>query len=87
MPVKVECDGCHGIKEAAIQDALHRIETCEAAGELLDPLAERLGRALDRLRAVPQDLGEAYELVYAFIRGGGKLPVMARWIEGNGTLR
>jgi hypothetical protein len=39
---------------------------------------------LSRLRQVPQDLGEVYEVVYAFIRRGGKLPVMARWIEGEG---
>jgi hypothetical protein len=87
MPVKDECDGCHGIKEAAIQDALRRIGLCEAAAEILDPLARRLQAALSRLQQVPQDLGEVYELVYAFIRGGGKLPVMARWIEGDGALR
>ena len=37
MPVKDECDGCHGIKEAAIADALHRIGLCEAAAGILDP--------------------------------------------------
>jgi hypothetical protein len=77
--------GCHGIKEAAIADALHRIERCEAAAELLGPLAARLQQALDRLRQVPQDLGEAYDLIYSFIRRGGKLPVYARWIEGAGA--
>lgn len=85
MPVKDECDGCHGIKEAAIQAALGRIRLCEAAGEILDPLAERLRAALGCLRRVPEDLGEVYELVYAFIRKGGKLPMMARWIEGAGA--
>jgi hypothetical protein len=60
---------------------------CEAAAELLDLLAARLQRALERLRAAPQDLGEVYELVYNFIRKGGKLPVYARWIEGEGALR
>ena len=85
MPVKDECDGCHGIKEAAITDALHRIGLCEAAAEILDPLAQRLQAALSRLQQVPQDLGEVYELVYAFIRKGGKLPMMARWIEGAGA--
>jgi hypothetical protein len=85
MPVKDECDGCHGIKEAAIQDALRRIGLCDAAAEILDPLALRLQAALGHLRQVPQDLGEVYELVYAFIRKGGKLPMMARWIEGAGA--
>jgi len=34
---------------------------------------------------VPYELGEVYQLVYAFIRKGGKLPVYARWIEGSLT--
>jgi hypothetical protein len=84
MPVKDKCDGCHGIREAAIADALRRIGLCEAATEILGPLAGRLAAALDKLRQVPQDLGEVYELVYEFIRKGGKLPVYARWIEGEG---
>jgi hypothetical protein len=82
MPVKEECDGCHGIKQAAIADALHRTGLCETAAGILDPLAGRLRAALERLRQVPHDLGEVYQLVYAFIRKGGKLPVYARWIGG-----
>ncbi len=58
------------------------IRLCEAAAEVLDKLAQRLQAALDRLQQVPYDLGEVYELVYQFIRKGGKLPVYARWIEG-----
>jgi hypothetical protein len=85
MPVKDECDGCHGAKEAAITDALRRIGLCEAAAEVLDPLSQRLQAALGRLQQVPQDLGEVYELVYQFIRKGGKLPIYARWIEGGGV--
>ena len=34
---------------------------------------------------VPYELGEVYQLVCAFIRKGGKLPVYARWIEGSVT--
>lgn len=83
MPVKDECDGCHGIKEAAIQAALRRIGLCEATAEIVDPLALRLRAALGHLRQVPQDLGEVYEMVYEFIRRGGKLPIYARWIEGE----
>src|SRR5262245_32205214 len=71
--------------EARIADAERRIGICEAAADILDPLAERLARALDQLQAVPQDLGEVYELIYEFIRKGGKLPVYARWIEGEGA--
>jgi hypothetical protein len=47
----------------------------------------RLQRALELLQQGPRDLGEAYELVYAFIRNGGKLPMMARWIGGDSALR
>jgi len=83
MPVKDECDGCHGAKEAAIMAALSRIRMCETAAEILDPLMERLRTALARLRQAPEDLGEVYQLVYEFIRKGGKLPVYARWIEGG----
>jgi hypothetical protein len=83
LPVKDPCDGCHGAKEAAIQAALHRIGLCEAAAEVLDPLAGRLRVALERLWQVPPDLGEVYQLVYEFIRKGGKLPRYGRWIEGE----
>jgi hypothetical protein len=85
LPVKDECDGCHAIRQAAIATALHRISLCEAGAEILDPLAQRLGQALGHLRQVPEDLGDVYELVYEFIRKGGKLPAFARWIEGEGT--
>jgi hypothetical protein len=85
MPVKDECDGCHAAKAAAIADAERRIGLCEAATEILAPLAQRLGQALGRLRQVPEDLSEVYELVYEFIRKGGKLPAFARWIEGERT--
>jgi hypothetical protein len=61
----------------------NRIGLCETAAEILDPLAQRLQAALSRLQQVPQDLGEVYELVYEFIRKGGKLPVCGRWIEGE----
>ena len=74
MPVKDECDGCHGIKEAAITDALRRIGLCEAAAEILDPLAGRLRAALERLRQVPQDLGEVYEwCMSSYARGSSGL--------------
>jgi hypothetical protein len=42
-----------------------------------------LRHALIRIPAVPGDLGEVYELVYEFICKGGKLPVLAQWIEGE----
>jgi hypothetical protein len=96
MGTREPCDGCHGARAAAISaaeaavagaeariaDAERRIGICEAADDLLDPLAGRLARALGRLRTVPQDLGEVYELIYEFVRSGGKLPRYGRWIEG-----
>ena len=83
MLVRQPCDGCHGIKEAAILAALSRIRLCETTAEILDSAAERIKAALASLRNVPEDLGEVYQLVYSFIRKGGKLPVYARWIEGE----
>ena len=99
MPTREPCDGCHAARaaaiaaaeavvadaEARIADAERRIGICEAAADILGPLAERLARALTRLRTVPQDLGEVYELIYEFVRSGGKLPRYGRWIEGART--
>ena len=96
MPTKKDCDGCHGRKAAAIaaaeaaiagaeeriRDATRRIGICEDTAEILDPLARRLHAALQALRQVPHDLGEVYELIYQFIRRGGKMPRLGRWIEG-----
>ena len=99
MGTRQPCDGCHSARaaaiaaaeaavadaEARIADAERRITICEAAADLLDPLAERLARALAQLRTVPQDLGEVYQLIYEFVRSGGKLPRYGRWIEGART--
>ena len=99
MGTRQPCDGCHGAKaaaiaaaeaavaeaEARIADADRRTGICEAAADVLDSVAERLARALTHLRTVPQDLGEVYELIYEFVRSGGKLPRYARWIEGAGA--
>ncbi len=101
MPTKKDCDGCHGRKAAAIaaaeaaiagaeeriRDATGRIGICEDTAEILDPLARRLQDALQALRQVPHDLGEVYELIYKFIRSGGRLPTSARWIEGQDAAR
>ena len=96
MGTREPCGGCHGARaaaiaaaeaavadaEARIADAERRISVCEAAADLL---AERVARALGQLRTVPQDLGEVYELIYEFVRVGGKLPRYGRWIEGART--
>jgi hypothetical protein len=99
MSTRQPCDGCHNARaaaiaaaeaavadaEARIADAERRIAICEAAADILDPLAVRLARALAQLQTVPQDLGEVYELIYEFVRSGGKLPRYGRWIEGART--
>ena len=99
MGTRQPCDGCHSARaaaiaaaeaaiaeaEARIADAGRRTGICEAAADILHPLPERLARAVARLRTVPQDLGEVYELIYEFVRAGGKLPRYARWIEGAGA--
>src|SRR5580693_6372854 len=59
MPVKDECDGCHGIKEAAIAAALHRTGLCKAAVGILDPLAGRLRVALDGSGRSPRTSGRS----------------------------
>ena len=93
------CDGCHNARtaaiaaaeaaiaeaEARIADAERRIAICEATADILGPFAVRLARALAQLRTVPQDLGEVYQLIYEFVRAGGKLPRYGRWIEGART--
>jgi len=97
MPTTKDCDGCHGRKAAAItaaeaaiagaeeriRDATRRIGLCEDTAEILDPLTRRLHAALQALRQVPHDLGEVYELIYQFIRRGGKMPRLGRWITGE----
>jgi hypothetical protein len=99
MSTRRPCDGCHAARaaaiaaaeaavadaEARIADAERRIAICEADDDVLFPLAERLAGALTLLRTVPQDLGEVYELIYQFVRSGGKLPRYGRWIEGART--
>ena len=97
MGTREPCNGCHGARaaaiaaaeaavadaEARIADAERRIGICEAADDILDLLAVRLAQALGQLRTVPQDLGEVYELIYEFVRSGGRLPRYGRWIEGG----
>jgi hypothetical protein len=91
------CTGCHPAKAAAITAAeaaitstedritgtTRRIGICEDTAKILDPLTRRLQAALQALRQVPHDLGEVYELIYDFIRRGGKMPRPGRWIEGT----
>jgi hypothetical protein len=99
MPVAEPCTGCHGAKQAAIAgaetaeaDAEARIggsvqvmTSAEAAIGVLEPFTAALVIVAAKLRRVPSDLGEAYELVYTFLRNGGKLPPLARWHQGSGA--
>lgn len=97
MPTRVPCTGCHPAKTSAIteaekaiasarerlHDATRRISLCEDTTGILDPLTRRLQDALQALGQVPHDLGEAYELIYQFLRSGGQLPRPGRWITGE----
>jgi hypothetical protein len=90
MATERPCNGCHGAKEAAISAAQagidaaqRRIGICEHAGDILDTLTERLRAALARVCQVPHDLGETYELVYAFVSNGGQMPHAGRWVTGT----
>lgn len=93
MPTHVPCEGCHGRKweaitaaETYIADVQRRIRVVEDATEILGELRPKLDTALGLLRQAPRDLGEAYELVYAYVAAGGKMPTAGRWVEGEGRL-
>jgi len=97
MPTGDPCTDCHPAKAAAITDAsaaaddaserishaARRISICQDTAEILDPLIGRLQVGLQALSQVPHDLGEVYELIYKFIRSGGKMPRFGRWIQGG----
>src|ERR1017187_2061848 len=89
MATNEPCKGCHGAKsaaiaaaEAAINDAQRRSGICEAAGDILEALTERLNVVLRHVIQVPHDLGETYELTHAFLQAGGKMPKPGRWLTG-----
>lgn len=96
MPTRDPCTGCHPAKAAAIAvadaavadaeeritGATRRIGLSEDTAEILDPLTRRPQAGLQTLRQVPHDLGEVYELIYEFIRRGGEMPRLGRWMEG-----
>jgi hypothetical protein len=90
MATRDPCDGCHDAKAAAIAAAeaevaecQERAALCEAAGEVLRPLAGRLQHALRRIGAVPEDLGETYAAVYDLIRRGGVMPADGDFLAGG----
>jgi hypothetical protein len=68
----------------AIAAARERLAVCREALSILAALVKRLEYALRRLRAVPSDLGEAYESVYTLIRRGGVMPHDGDFLTGTG---
>jgi hypothetical protein len=70
-------------RQAAIAAATERVENCEYARDLLDVLTARLCRALTRIRAVPEDVGEVYESVYRLLHRGGVMPHEGGWLTGQ----
>jgi len=60
--------------EDTLRAARSVIADCEAALEILDETGTRLAHAGNCLRRVPDDLAGTYEVPYAFVQDGGKLP-------------
>jgi hypothetical protein len=99
MPAAEPCTGCHAAKHAAItgaesaaagaeaqiRESVQVTTTAEAAVAVLEPYTAALVIVAATLRRVPADLGETYELVYTFLRNGGKLPPFARWHQGSSS--
>jgi hypothetical protein len=83
MPVNDECDGCHGAKETAIQAALGRIRLCEAAGGSWIRSRSGSSPRSPGCARFPRISVRSTSWYTPFIRKGGKLPVYARWIEGE----
>ena len=72
-----------GARAAALADAAERIALARDAVQVAGMLAGRLERAACRLAAVPEDLGETYEAVYALLRRGGVMPKDGDWLSGD----
>jgi len=72
-----------GARAAALADAAGRIALARDAVQVAGTLAGRLERAACRLAAVPEDLGETYEAVYALLRRGGVMPKDGDWLSGD----
>jgi hypothetical protein len=70
-------------RAAALADAAGRIALARDAVQVTGTLAGRLERAACRLAAVPEDLGETYEAVYALLRRGGVMPKDGDWLSGD----
>ena len=72
-----------GARAAALADAAGRIALARDAVQVTGTLAGRLERAACRLAAVPEDLGETYEAVYALLHRGGVMPKDGDWLSGD----
>ncbi len=72
-------------RDSVIAAAQTRIALCEEALSILGPLVARLRHALNRIRAVPSDVGQTYECVYRLLRRGGEMPFDGDWVSGQGA--
>ncbi|WP_219471273.1 hypothetical protein [Nonomuraea rhizosphaerae] len=54
-----------------------------AAKDILNPAAQRVGIALARIIAAPDELTHAYAACYRLVRAGRKLPYDGRFITGE----
>lgn len=59
-----------------------RVADCQTALDVLEPAAVRLAYAVERLRAVPDAVGDAYDAPYRLVAAGRALPHDGRWLTG-----
>lgn len=58
------------------------VADCGAALEILGCIQDQARAALGALRQVPGELEDTYEVPYALVRGGGKLPHHGHFLTG-----
>jgi hypothetical protein len=66
----------------AMQAARLAVADCQAALDILEGAQQQLKQALDSLRQLPAELEDTYEVVYALVRAGRKLPRSGRFLTG-----
>lgn len=59
------------------------VADCEEALAVLDGLDTRVRHALNRLVAVPDELGGTYLAAYRLVKSGRRMPHEGRWLEAS----
>ncbi len=68
--------------QVTLAGAKTRIADCEVALEITGDAGQRLKYACAKLQCVPADLEVTYEVPYAVVRSGGKLPYSGEFLTG-----